>query len=88
MDLEKDHLRIERLFFNTHRISCETKRCWFPRRCYLSGKCLWFKKCEVVTTMIVTTTWAWAMIPGGKSSPFVKTFWCDSKEFLVHELKK
>lgn len=63
--------------FNHRRITCETKRCWLPRKCYLSGKKLWLKKCDVITAMVTT--------PG---FPKYKTHWCDPQEFLLHELKR
>lgn len=35
---------------NNKRIKHETKRSFLPRRCFLSGKFIWMKKCDVVAT--------------------------------------
>ena len=63
--------------FNNRRIKVTQKRSLLPRKCFLSDKPLWFKKCEVVSTMLT-----------GPGDPIFEDFWCDPKEFLLHELKR
>lgn len=62
--------------FKKRRISVEEKISLVPRRCFLSGKKLWFKKCTVVTSMIT-----------GPGEPLFDSFWCNKHEFLLSELK-
>jgi hypothetical protein len=63
--------------FNNRRIGQTQKRSLLPRRCYLTDKRLWFKRCEVVTSMIT-----------GPGTPVYETYWCDYKAFLLYELKR
>jgi hypothetical protein len=63
--------------FNNRRLGHQQKRSLLPRRCYLSNKLLWFKRCEVVHCMIT-----------GPGEPMFETYWCDPKEFLLNELKR
>jgi hypothetical protein len=63
--------------FNNRRIGKTQKRSLLPRRCYLTGKRLWFKNCQVVTSMIT-----------GPGTPIFETYWCDRNEFLLYEIKK
>jgi hypothetical protein len=63
--------------FNNRRIGFQQKLSLWPRRCYLSGKLIWFKRCEVVTSMVT-----------GPGEPLFETYWCDPKEFLLNELKR
>ena len=63
--------------FNQRRIGLTVKRSILPRRCFISNKNVWFKRCEVVTSMVT-----------GPGDPVYKTFWCDRNEFLLHELKR
>jgi len=53
------------------------KRSLLPRRCYISEKPLWFKRCVVVESMIA-----------GPADPVYQTFWCDRQKFLLYELKR
>ena len=68
---------INQWIFNNRRIGHEQKLSLLPRRCYLSGKRIWFKRCEVITSMVT-----------GPGEPLWETYWCDPKEFLLHELKR
>ena len=68
---------IDGWMFNQRRIGQETKISLLPRRCYVSGKPIWFKRCVVVTCMIT-----------GPGDALFETYWCDSKEFLIYELKR
>lgn len=77
MSLFPDPSMSKMWLFNNRRIDCKTKRCWLPKTCYLSGKKLWLKKCEVITTMVT-----------GPGFPVYETYWCDPREFLLHELKR
>jgi hypothetical protein len=63
--------------FDKRRIGHQQKFCLWPRRCFLSGKTLWFKQCDVITSMIT-----------GPGDQLFETFWCDPKEFLLNELKR
>lgn len=63
--------------FNNKRVGVESRVCLFPRRCYLSGKKIWLKKCQVIYTMLT-----------GPGDPVVDKFWCDPAEFLMYELKR
>jgi len=63
--------------FREKRIRQTQKRSLLPRRCYISGKPLWFKRCEVVTSMVT-----------GPGASVFETFWCDPQEFLLYELKR
>lgn len=62
--------------FNNRRIGHETKLSLRPRRCYLSNKPLWFKKCDVVYCMVT-----------GPGTPVYEEYWCDPKEFLLYEIR-
>lgn len=62
--------------FNNRRIGRKRKLSFIPRRCYLSDKPLWLKRCEVVYCMVT-----------GPGDPVYETFWCDPKEFLFYEIK-
>lgn len=68
---------IDSWMFDNRRISQEQKRSLLPRHCYLSKKSIWFKKCDVITCLVT-----------GLGDPVWETFWCDPKEFLLHELKR
>lgn len=63
--------------FNNRRIGHDKKRSWLPRRCYISNRQLWFKKCDVIHCMVT-----------GPGEPVFETYWCDSKEFIFYELRK
>lgn len=62
--------------FKNRRIGQENKRSWLPRRCFLSGKKIWLKKCVVVTSMIT-----------GPGEPLFDSYWCDAKEFFLNEFR-
>ena len=62
--------------FANRRIGKTHKISFIPRRCFLSDKKLWFKKCTVITSMIT-----------GPGEPVFEYFWCDRKEFLLNEIK-
>ena len=72
-----DEKAIDGWMFNKRRIHQEQKLSLLPRRCYLSSKTLWFKRCEVVTSMVT-----------GPGEPVWETYWCDRNEFLLHELRR
>jgi hypothetical protein len=63
--------------FNQRRIGRQQKLSLLPRRCYLSGKFIWLKRCEVITSMVT-----------GPGEPLFETYWCNPKEFLLNELKR
>ena len=63
--------------FNNRRIHQIQKLSLLPRRCYLSSKRIWLKRCEVVTSMVT-----------GPGDPVYETYWCDPKEFLLNELRR
>ena len=62
--------------FKNRRIGQETKISLVPRRCFLSNKNIWFKKCVVVTSMVT-----------GPGSPVFEDYWCDAKEFFLNEFR-
>ncbi len=62
--------------FKNRRIGVQHKTSLIPRRCFLTNKRIWFKKCVVVTTMIT-----------GPGTPVIDKFWCDRNEFLLNELR-
>lgn len=62
--------------FNKRRIGKENKISLRPRKCFLSGKDIWFKKCVVVTSMVT-----------GPGDPLFETYWCDAKEFFLNEFR-
>ena len=68
---------IDTWMFDNRRIEVKTKLCLRPRRCYLSNKWIWFKRCEVVISMV-----------NGSGNPVYETYWCDPREFLLNELKR
>lgn len=59
------------------RISSEVKTSLLPRRCYLSGKKLWLKRCRVIYTILT-----------GPGDAIYETYWCDPAEFLLYELRR
>ena len=63
--------------FNNKRLVREKKLSLLPRRCFLSNRVIWFKKCEVVTCFVT-----------GPGDTIYETYWCDPKEFLLYELGK
>jgi len=52
------------------------KRCWFPKKCYLTAKSLWGK--------LAYRGENWITGPG---EPIVVHYWIDKNEFLVWNLK-
>ena len=62
---------------NHRRISEDRTFSLLPRKCSISGKSIWFKKCVVVTTMIT-----------GPGDVLFERIWCDSKEFFLNEFKR
>ena len=64
--------------FYDRRIGTQHKYSWLPRRCYLSKKWLFLKKSVVVTSMVIT---------GPDAVLDFESFWCDSKEFFLNEIK-
>ncbi len=62
--------------FKNRRIGQSNKRSWIPRKCFLSNKDLWFKKCVVVTSMVT-----------GPGDAIFESYWCDAKEFFLNEIK-
>lgn len=62
--------------FKHRRIGKENKISLLPRRCFLSGKKIWFKKCVVITSMIT-----------GPGDTIFDEYWCDSKEFFLNEFR-
>jgi hypothetical protein len=66
----------ENWMFKHRRIGKQSKISWRPRRCFLSGKKLWLRRCVVVTSMVT-----------GPGSPAFDDFWCDPKEFLLSEIR-
>jgi len=67
--------RYDWLFYD-RRVGTQRKFSWLPRRCYLSGKSLFLKKSVVVTGMVT-----------GPGDIDFESFWCDSKEFFLNEIK-
>ena len=67
----------DRWMFNNRRIGKQTKLSIWPRRCYLSGKSIWFKKSVRVTSMVT-----------GPGDPVFQDYWCDPHEFLIYEMKR
>lgn len=67
---------VENYAFNHRRIGKQRLRSWVPRRCFLSNKPLWFKKCVVVVTMLT-----------GPGDTIFQNYWCDEKEFFLNEFK-
>ena len=63
--------------FVNRRIGKQTKISILPRRCYLTGKSLWFKRSIAVTCMIT-----------GPGDILFETYWCDPKEFLIFEMTR
>jgi hypothetical protein len=77
---EKVNFQLESMnyyMFNNRRIEQKQKRSLLPRRCFLSNKKIWLKKCEVVVCMVT-----------GPGEPVWETYWCDRNEFLLHELRR
>lgn len=62
--------------FKNRRIGKQNKISLLPRRCFLSNKKLWFRKCVVVTSMVT-----------GPGAPDFEYFWCDAKEFFLNEFR-
>tara|TARA_R110000823_G_scaffold271722_1_gene391116 strand:+ start:952 stop:1296 length:345 start_codon:yes stop_codon:yes gene_type:complete len=53
------------------------KRCWFPRRCFLTGKKLWSKHAYYGVNWI-----------HGPGETITEPYWVDSDEFIMWQLKK
>jgi len=62
--------------FKNRRIGKENKLCLRPRKCFLSNKNIWLKKCVVITSMVT-----------GPGEPLFESYWCDSKEFFLNEFR-
>jgi hypothetical protein len=67
----------DKWWFNVRRIGKQTKLSILPRRCFLSNKHIWFKKCVVITSMVT-----------GPGDPIFRTFWCDPRQFFLYEISK
>ena len=63
--------------FNNRRLEQAQKISLLPRRCFITDKQLWLKRCEVITSMVT-----------GPGEPVYETYWCDTKAFLLYELKR
>lgn len=63
--------------FTNRRIGKQEKISLLPRRCYLSGRQLWFRKSIRVTSMIT-----------GPGDPVIEDYWCEPNEFLIFEMKR
>ena len=63
--------------FINRRIGKQLKISLLLRRCYLTGKILWFKKSIRVTCMIT-----------GPGDPVIEDYWCEPNEFLIFEMKR
>jgi hypothetical protein len=63
--------------FVKRRIGKQYKISLLPRKCFLSGRSIWFKR-SIVTTSMIT----------GPGDPVIETFWCDPTEFLMFEIKR
>ena len=68
---------IDTWMFVNRRIGKQEKVSLLPRRCYLSGKSLWFRKSIKVTGMVT-----------GPGEPVFQSFWCDPNEFLIFEITR
>jgi len=53
------------------------KLCWFPKKCYLSGKKIWGKYAYHGERWIT-----------GPGEPIVVNYWIDRNEFLIWKIKK
>lgn len=62
--------------FNHHCIGWQLKFSFIPRRCYYTGKYLWFKKAYLGTSMFT-----------GPGDPVFEHRWCDRKEYLFLKIK-
>jgi hypothetical protein len=62
--------------FKLRRVGKQSKISLRPRRCYISGKQLWMKRCIVVTSLVT-----------GPGEPLLEDFWCDTKEFFLDEIR-
>lgn len=63
--------------FVNRRIGKQTKLSLLPRKCFLTGRLLWFKKSITVTSMIT-----------GPGDPVIETYWCDPHQFLIFEMTR
>lgn len=62
--------------FNRRCLGWQLKFCLFPRRCFYTGKYLWFKMAYKGTAMLT-----------GPGEPLFEDRWCDRKEFLFLKIK-
>ena len=57
-------------------IGWELKFCFFPKRCYYTGKRLWFKKAYMGTALIT-----------GPGDVLFEHRWVEKKEYLLQKIK-
>jgi hypothetical protein len=62
--------------FNRRCIGWELKYSLWPRRCYYTGKYLWFTLAYMGTSMLT-----------GPGEPIFEYRWCDRKEYLFLKIK-
>ncbi len=62
--------------FKRRCIGWELRISLLPRRCYYTGKYLWFKSAYVGTSMLT-----------GPGEPIFEHRWCEKKEYLFLKIK-
>lgn len=66
----------EKMFFVEHKRTQVSRRCLIPRKCYISGKSIWLKRCEVITHKVKSLT-----------ETTVFEAWCDPQQLTLAQLK-
>jgi len=65
------------MYFDRHVISNKLKFSFFPRKCCISNKSLWFKMAYKSTAMFT-----------GPGDPIHEDRWYDKNEFILKQLKE
>ncbi len=75
MDIQQSHPMED---WGLNRIKWwELKFCWFPKKCFLSGKKLWGKRAYKGLLYI-----------HGPGEPVIDVYWIDKKEYLFWKIKR
>jgi hypothetical protein len=62
--------------FKRRCIGWDLKFCFLPKRCFYTGKYMWFKKAYIGTAMVT-----------GPGEPIFEDRWCDPKKYLFLKIK-
>jgi len=82
--IKNPHILKEQCFNDIALHSIREGICFRPADCYISNKPLWFRKCTIVR--VKKSVQPLTISPHTRDFEF--TYYCDSKEYMLHLLKQ